>query len=165
LKIKSGLLPHSLATSTIHKITRPDKTIVTSPTEVLAAVHSHFDAELSRATPLALPIPPWEHPNSPDRFVIEPRGDISFTLTDLITLDTFYAMINSLGTGKAPCPDGIPNEIIKFLPLATRSALFFLLSLLANNAYTTPEWCHSTTCSYIKKETQPSSTTTALSPL
>jgi hypothetical protein len=65
----------------------------------------------------------------------------------MITSDTFdNKTINSLGTGKAPGPDGIPNEIIKFLPPATRSALFSLLSLVAHKAYTPHEWCHSTTC-------------------
>jgi hypothetical protein len=69
----------------------------------------------------------------------------------MITRDTFYKTINSLGTSKAPGPDGIPIEIIKFLPLATRSALFSLLSLLAHKAYTPPDWCHSTTCLLHKK--------------
>jgi hypothetical protein len=64
----------------------------------------------------------------------------------MITRDTLDKTIKSLGTGKAPGPDGIPNEIIKFLPLATRSALFSLLSLLAHKAYNSPEWRHSTTC-------------------
>jgi hypothetical protein len=54
----------------------------------------------------------------------------------MITHDTFDETIISLGTCKAPGPDGIPNEIIKFLPLATRSTLFSLLSLLAHKAYT-----------------------------
>jgi hypothetical protein len=43
------------------------------------------------------------------------------------------------------------HEIVKFLPLETRSALFSLLSLLAHKAYTPPEWCHSTTCFLHKK--------------
>jgi hypothetical protein len=57
----------------------------------------------------------------------------------MITRDTFDKTINSLGTGKAPGPYGIPNEIIKFLPLATRSGLFSFLSLLAHKAYKPPE--------------------------
>jgi hypothetical protein len=124
---------------------------VTSPTDVLAAVHSHFDAELSRATPPVLPISSWELPDNPDNFTIKPRGDPSFTLADMITRDTFDKTIHSLGTGKAPRPDGIPNEIIKFLPPATRSVLFSLLSLLAHKSYTPLEWCHSTTCLLHKK--------------
>jgi hypothetical protein len=67
----------------------------------------------------------------------------------MTTRDTFDKTINSLGIGKAPGLDGIPNEIIKFLPPATRSALFSLLSFLAHKAYTPPKWCHSTT--FLKK--------------
>jgi hypothetical protein len=98
-----------------------------------------------------LPIPPWELPDNPDNYTIGPRGDPSFILADLITRDTFDKTLNSLDTGKAPCPDGIPNEIIKFLPPATRSALFPLLSLLAHTSYTPPEWFHNTTCLLHKK--------------
>jgi hypothetical protein len=57
----------------------------------------------------------------------------------MITRATFDKTLNSLGTGKAPGPDGIPNEILKFLPPETRSTLFSLLSLLAHNSYTPPE--------------------------
>jgi hypothetical protein len=107
LKIRSGLLPHSSATSTLHRITKPDKTKATSPTDVLEALYSHFDAELSRATATVLLVPPWELPDNPGNFTIEPRGDPSLTLADMITRDTFDKTINSLGTGKAPDADGI----------------------------------------------------------
>jgi hypothetical protein len=69
----------------------------------------------------------------------------------MIARDTFDKTIKSLGTGKAPGPDGIPNEIIKVLPLAIRSALFSLLSLLAHKAYTPLERCHNTTYLLHKK--------------
>jgi hypothetical protein len=151
LKIKCGLLPATNATSTLHRITKPDKTTATSPTAVLEAVHTYFTTELNRATPPDLPAPPWEHPDNPDNFTIESRGDPSLTFSDMITRDTFDKTLNSLGTGKAPGPDGIPNEILKFLPPETRSALFSLLSLLARNSYTPPEGCHSTTCQLHKK--------------
>jgi hypothetical protein len=70
----------------------------------------------------------------------------------MLTRDTFDKTIDSLGTDKAPGPDGIPNEIVKFLPPATHSALFSLLSLFAYKSYTPPEWCHSTTCLLHKKD-------------
>jgi hypothetical protein len=69
----------------------------------------------------------------------------------MITRDAFAKTLHSLGTGKARGPNGIPNEIIKFLPPATRSALFSLLSILAHKSYTPLEWCHSTTCLFHKK--------------
>jgi hypothetical protein len=64
----------------------------------------------------------------------------------MIAPDTFDKTVKSLNTGKAPGPYVISNEIIKFLPLATRSALFSLLSLLSHKAYTLSEWCQNTTC-------------------
>jgi hypothetical protein len=79
----------------------------------------------------------------------------------MITRDTFDKTVNSLGTGKAPGQNGIPNEIIKFLPNATRSAFFSMLCLLTHKAYTPPEWCHSTTCLLHQKVTRLSSTNTA----
>jgi hypothetical protein len=69
----------------------------------------------------------------------------------MITRDTFDKTIATLGTGKSLGPYGIPNEVIKFLLPTTRSALFFLLSLLAHKTYTPPEWCHNTTCLLHKK--------------
>jgi hypothetical protein len=69
----------------------------------------------------------------------------------MLTCDTFDKTIHSLGTGKSPGPDGIPNEIIEFLLPATRSALFSLLPLLAYKSYTPREWCHSTTFLLHKK--------------
>ena len=101
---------------------------LTSPPNSAAPPHANY------------PPPPWELPDNPDTFTIEPRGDPSLTLADMITRDTFDKTLNSLGTGKAPGPDGIPNEIITFLPPATRSALFSLLSLLAHKSYTPPDW-------------------------
>jgi hypothetical protein len=106
LKIKSGLLHHSNATSTLHKITKPDKTKVTSLSDVLKAVHSHFDAELSRATPPVLPTPPWQLPDNHDNFTIEPRGNPS--LADMTTRDAFDKTIHSLGTGQSPRPRRYP---------------------------------------------------------
>jgi hypothetical protein len=69
----------------------------------------------------------------------------------MITRDTRDKPVSSLSTGNAPGPDGIPNEIIQFLPNETRYALFSLLSLLAHKTYSPPEWCHITTCLLHKK--------------
>jgi hypothetical protein len=82
----------------------------------------------------------------------------------MITRDTFDKTLNSLGTGKAPGPDGIPNEILKFLPPETRSALFSLLSLLARKSYTPLNGATAQHVCYIRKVTPPSLATTAPSP-
>jgi hypothetical protein len=51
LKIRSGLLPNTTTPPTISKITCPDSKVVDSPQEVIAAVHTHFQTDLARATP------------------------------------------------------------------------------------------------------------------
>jgi hypothetical protein len=68
----------------------------------------------------------------------------------MITRNTLDKTVNSSNTRKDPCPDGIPNEIIDFLPDATRSALFFLLFLLARKAYTPPNGATTPLASYTK---------------
>jgi hypothetical protein len=161
---KSGLLPRCSATSTFHKVTRPDTTTVDSPHEVIAAVHSHFDEELSRATPPELPIPPWENPQNPEPFVLAPRGDPFITLTDMMARDTFDQTVSSLGAGRAFGPYGIPTEMTKFLPNTDRSALFSLVSLFAHKAYTPPTSATTPLAYCTEKVTRPSSTTTAPSP-
>jgi hypothetical protein len=65
----------------------------------------------------------------------------------MVTRDTCDKTAHSLGTGKAPVgPNGIPNEIIKFLPPAAHSTLYSLFSLLADNSYKPHAWCHISTC-------------------
>jgi hypothetical protein len=69
------------------------------------------------------------------------------------THQTFDETVHSLGTGKAPGPDGIPSEIKKFIlqAIAIFVALYSLLSILVHKAYTPPHRCHSTTCLLHKK--------------
>jgi hypothetical protein len=45
----------------------------------------------------------------------------------MIARDTFDKTIHSLGTGNGRGPDGIPNDIIKFLPKATHFTLYEVL--------------------------------------
>jgi hypothetical protein len=93
--------------------------------------------------PPELPLPLWRSPANPYPFEITLRGDPTTTLAAMITRDPFDKTVHSLGgTWKAPIPDGIPNEIIKFLTQATHSALYSLLSLLAHKAYNPPDRCH-----------------------
>jgi hypothetical protein len=100
--VKRGLLPPNNAASTSHEITRPDSTTVDSPDDVVAVVHSHFDRKLTRATLSELAYPPWENPDNPDPFTIEPRGDPSLICDEYspatehcMTL-YMYALINSI---------------------------------------------------------------------
>jgi hypothetical protein len=56
-------------------------------------------------------------PDNPDPFVITPRGDPTVTLAEMVTRKIFDSTVHSLGTGTAPCLNGIPNKIIKSSPM------------------------------------------------
>jgi hypothetical protein len=74
LKNKSGMLPHSSATSTLHKITRLDAIPVATSNDVIASVHSHFDTELTRATPPSFPSLCGNTPTIPTHSSSDPAG-------------------------------------------------------------------------------------------
>jgi hypothetical protein len=48
-------------------------------------------------------------------------------------------------TGKAPGPDTIPNEIIKFLPEKAHDVIYSLFTIMAKHSYTPRKWCTSAT--------------------
>ncbi len=48
-------------------------------------------------------------------------------------------------TGKAPCPDALPNEIIKFLPDTAHDLIFIMFQLMAKHSYTPKKWYLSAT--------------------
>ena len=47
--------------------------------------------------------------------------------------------------GKAPGPDALSNEIIKFLPKTAHDLIFILFQLMARHSYTPKKWCVSAT--------------------
>ncbi len=47
--------------------------------------------------------------------------------------------------GKAPGPDALPNEIIKFLLDTAHDLIFTLFQLMARHSYTPKKWCVSAT--------------------
>ena len=46
-------------------------------------------------------------------------------------------------TGKAPGPDTIPDEVIKFLPEKAHDVIYSLFTIMAKNSYTPKKWCTS----------------------
>ncbi len=58
--------------------------------------------------------------------------------------------------GKAPSPDALPNEIIKFLPDTTHNLIFTVFKLMATRSYTPKKWCMSATkLIYIPNKSDP----------
>jgi hypothetical protein len=135
-----------------YKVIRPNSCVVNSPAAVIDVVHtSLMNNSLALATPAGLSLPPWENSDNPDSVVITPHGKPTLTIDDMMIIKAFDNTTFSLGTGKAPSPDCILNEIIEFLPHATHLVLFSLLPLLAHKAYTPSDWYESTTCLLHKK--------------
>ena len=69
-------------------------------------------------------------------------------------------------TGKAPGPDTIPNEVIKFLPEKAHDVIYSLFTIMAKQSYTPQKWCTSATKLIFKpkKKTQTTRLTTGPSP-
>lgn len=99
--------------------------------------------------------PPWEQLNAPDRMVMQTPGQaacVSATLVDRIREGAlFERAIRCLSNGKATGPDGIPNELLKYMPIQWQRALrhFFVLCWIMG---TTPtNFKQSTTVMLYKK--------------
>ncbi len=45
-------------------------------------------------------------------------------------------------TGKAPGPDTIPNEVIKFLPEKAHDVIYSLFTIMAKHSYTPQKMVH-----------------------
>ena len=126
--------------------------IVTDPQEAIATVHHYYQTELSRATPNPVGPPPWEAPNAIDRITIpQPAGATpNMTLLEMIDIGFLETAIATLAEGKAPGPDGIPNEIIKHLPESVKHLLYRIFMLMGDTTHTPSNWGLSATCLIFK---------------
>jgi hypothetical protein len=68
------------------------------------------------------------------------------TLDKYITKSHYDRAINRAPFGKAPGPDAITNELIKYLPEEAHALICKLFQLMAKHNYTPREWCKSATC-------------------
>ena len=69
---------------------------------------------------------------------------------NLLNYANYVRTVTRLATGKAPGPDGIPNEVLRYLPDRMHSVIFGLFVLLAKHSYTPPSWGRSVTCLLFK---------------
>ena len=69
---------------------------------------------------------------------------------NLLNYANYVRTVTRLATGKAPGPDGIPNEVLRYLPDRMHSNIFGLFLLLAKHSYTPPSWSRSVTCLLFK---------------
>ncbi len=118
----------------LNALRRPDTSVATEPAEVLQMTHEYFQ---KLATPVGTPktgrylpkeVPrmyPWIRPAAVDPFNLQQPHDIHCTEVG-VAHNTIYSHIQDptlfqdclkhLSSGKAPGPDGIPNELLKHLP-------------------------------------------------
>ena len=87
--------------------------------------------------------------NAPDPFTLQPHSTPTLTpntTADLMKKAHYERAVARAPPGKAPGPDGIPNEVIKFLPESVHEAIYLLFRLMATHEYTPPAWTASATC-------------------
>jgi hypothetical protein len=67
-------------------------------------------------------------------------------LLDRVLTRTQYTMAcQRASTGKAPGPDALPNEVLKYLPENAHDVIFTLFTIMARYSYTPKKWCTSAT--------------------
>ena len=151
--MSAGLKPSAKHTPKLTTIRDPCTGKLTQdPTEMLDIATIHLANELKRLTSDTLPAPPWTIPNNPDNFVLEnptitqPLPSVDQTLTK----GHYTTALARTSIGKAPGPDTIPNEIIKYLPEEVHDLIYSLFRLMAQLRYTPATWCSSATCLLFK---------------
>ena len=155
LKVQAGLEPQSASLPRLQSVIDPHTgQETTDPATVVATVQEYFTKELKRATPEDLPRFPWENPDNPDNFSLThpPTARTHPSLATALTQGHYNLAIRRLAEGKAPGPDGIPNEILKHLPTQVHDIIFHLFQKMAAISYTPQAWCMSATCLLFKPQ-------------
>ena len=146
MKIAARLLPMSKDLPKLRTVTDPQTGLATSePTEVVRVVEDHFQEELKRTTPDTLPAAPWtEDTHNPDCYELKPHPGTdapepdspNTTLNSYLTRGHYDQALSRTAQGKAPGPDGIPNEIPTHLPREVHDIVYALFQIMAANHYT-----------------------------
>ena len=144
---------------------REDPTIVRIDNQgILESVHDYFASVFSQpfgcsSTEAADAPPPWEtlDPDIPEMMRLQTshshtrpqdRPDLLKQMKDRGNYD--YC-VRHLANNKAPGPDGIPNELLRWLPEDVHTAIHGLLAEMYRTAYIPQEWCESVTVLLHKK--------------
>jgi hypothetical protein len=127
----------------------PHTNIITSnPQIILDTLQTHFAAGPVRVTLGDLSIPPWQDPTNPDKYTTPKRPDAKtaqLTLDHHLTKSHYIIAYQRATPRKAPGPDKIPNEIIKYLPDAAHDMIFHLFKLMTKKNYKPKKKCTSAT--------------------
>ena len=144
----AGLQPRAIDQPNLTTIRDPETNEITSKSQdIIDIVHAHYKQEHSHTTPDNLPTPPWQNPDNPDHYETKPKdpNKAQHTLDHYLTRGHYTMAYQKASSGKAPGPDALPNEIIKFLPDTAHDLIFTLFQLIARHSYTPKKWCVSAT--------------------
>jgi hypothetical protein len=75
----------------------------------------------------------------------------SFLSEHIMDQSIFHSCCRTLGSGKAPGPDGITNDVLKILPIPVKSMLHELFVVMWATGHTPDSWKNSDTCLIYKK--------------
>jgi hypothetical protein len=121
--------------------------ITTNPYTIISTIQSYHVKEHSRTKPDNIPITPWQNPENPDAYTNNhtkpPQQQVP--LNEILTRAHYTMACQRASTGKAPRPDTIPNEVIKFLPENAHDVIYSLFTIMAKHSYIPPKWCTSVT--------------------
>jgi hypothetical protein len=148
LKNSAGLQLRAKDQPNLVTIRDPKTTVITSqPQAIIDTVQSYCEQEHSCTTPDNLPTPPWQNPSNPYPYEtkLKDLNKAQHTLDHYLTKGHYTMAYQKASTGKAPSPDALPNEIIKFLPDTAHDLIFDLFQLMARHSYTPKKWCVSAT--------------------
>jgi ribonuclease HI len=95
--------------------------------------------------------PPWCDPQSPDPMPPLRKAVTGNSLEHVMNHNLYREVVRSLGNGKAPGPDGIPNELLKHLPDEWHEVLHLMLVMCWIMGKTPQEWKQSLTIMLHKK--------------
>jgi hypothetical protein len=123
------------------------KEITSHPRKILDTIQTHFEREHSSTTPDTLPTPPLLNPHNLDPYETKCKDPYKaqHTLDHYLTRGHYTMAYQKASPGKAPDPDAMSNEIIKFLPDTSHDLIFTLFKLMAKRSYTPKKWCMSAT--------------------
>ena len=144
------------ASAGITALRRPDGTLATSQDEAASLAHSFYQEQ---AAAPATCLQPWMLPWQDICFdgfdlVAEPLqpGTQAPDYTDLIADRTrFMRIVHHLANGKAAGPDGVPNEVLKYLSEETLDCLHLWIQVIFKTAQTPACMKQSTTVLLHKK--------------
>ena len=126
---------------------------------LLQVAHKFFAAQAAAPTKVSLDeLLPWEDANL-DAFQLtdqttQPGAQVLDLQAHIMNPALFHDLLRHLAHGKAPGPDGIPIEIIKYLPEQLLTCIHLLFSLMYKSG-SIPAFCKDSKMVLLYKKAEP----------